>query len=636
MRLSISALICMGLLACGSPPTPVAPPAAPPEPPTTPPVPTQELIQVSRTEGPVPWTHLEARASKEHFQFAIVSDRTGGMRAGVFASAIPKLNLLGPELVMSVGDLIPGYTDDRARIQREWDEFDALVRHLQAPFFYVPGNHDLTNEAMNDVWHARYGPTHYAFVYRNVLFVCLNTMDGGLHQVQDQQLSWLRQVLADNGDVTWTLLFMHTPLWDRFEGREGQDRNIAPWKQVEAVLADRRYTAFAGHHHRYIKHERHDHKLFTLATTGGVSSRRGPQYGEFDQIMWVTMTPDGPVVANLLLDGIVNENARTPELRALLVGLTKDFTPTSIYYDGRFRRGASTLRVRNPHHAPLRVRLTTRPPPGLEVNPPSFEVTVPPGSSIEQILEVRARAQVETAVAIPVEWQARTARRRGDALEFAGQSSIGLVKLFHASPAKASIRIDGLLDEWGRLPIAVVHPRQVLGDRTALRGQSDSSFRAAVQYDDQFAYLAVEVTDDSISAERDTEPWEQDGIEVRLDARPDPVRAHSGGNRDGRDFLFLAVSPSASAADDWVVGWAYERFPRSTEVACVRTENGYVLEASIPRAAFDEALGTRASDIRINFAVNDQDADGQSQSWWWPDWRTEQDIPGSGTVRLGR
>ena len=584
----------------------------------------------------MPWTHLEVRAPKESFQFAIVADRTGGMRRGVFASAVAKLNLLGPELVMSVGDLISGYTDDRARIRREWDEFDAIVRRLDAPFFYVPGNHDLTNETMHAAWQERYGPKHYAFLYRNVLFVCLNTMDGGLHQIQDQQLGWLRQVLADHIDVSWTLLFLHTPLWDRFEGQDGRAHETRQWHQVESVLAGRRYTAFAGHHHRYIKHERRDHKLLTLATTGGGSSLRGPQYGEFDHVVWVTMTPEGPVIANLLLDGIEDENARTPELRAFSAGLSQDFTPTGIYYDGKLRRGTSTLRLHNPHAAPLEVSLTARPPAGLKVMPPSFAVTIPPQSSTEQILEVRTRAALEPAVAIPVEWQARTTRRGGEPLELSGWSSIPLVKLTHARSAERPVRVDGMLDEWRRLPIKVLEPRQILKDRSAFRGKSDSSYRAAVQYDDQRIYLAVEVTDDSVSVERDTEPWEQDGVEIRLDARPEPARAHSRGARDGRDFLFLAASPSPSAADDWVVGWAYERFPRDTEVACVRSETGFVLEAAIPRVALDQALGARARDIRVNIAVNDGDADGQSQSWWWPDWRTEQDVPGSGTVRLGQ
>ena len=48
----------------------------------------------------------------------------------------------------------------------------------------------------------------------------------------------------------------------------------------------------------------HQHRI-TLASTGGVSGLRGKDYGEFDHFLWITMTEDGPVIANMLLDGIL-------------------------------------------------------------------------------------------------------------------------------------------------------------------------------------------------------------------------------------------------------------------------------------------------------------------------------------------
>lgn len=33
---------------------------------------------------------------------------------------------------------------------------------------------------------------------------------------------------------------------------------------------------------------------------------RGKTHGEFDQIAWITMTDEGPQIANVLLDGIVD------------------------------------------------------------------------------------------------------------------------------------------------------------------------------------------------------------------------------------------------------------------------------------------------------------------------------------------
>jgi hypothetical protein len=132
-------------------------------------------IEINQAEGPNPWTNLEWNNKSENFQFVIVTDRTGGMRSGVFEQGVEKVNLLQPEFVMSVGDLIQGYTEDLEELNRQWDEFDGFVYSLEMPFFYVPGNHDITNRVMEDLWAERYGRSYYHFVYQNVLFLCLNS-----------------------------------------------------------------------------------------------------------------------------------------------------------------------------------------------------------------------------------------------------------------------------------------------------------------------------------------------------------------------------------------------------------------------------------------------------------------------------
>jgi hypothetical protein len=79
-----------------------------------------------------PWTHLRLNNDPDNFQFVIVSDRTGGRRAGVFADAVRKINLLQPEFVMCIGDLISDQNPDKTA--QEWDQFDELVKRLQMPF----------------------------------------------------------------------------------------------------------------------------------------------------------------------------------------------------------------------------------------------------------------------------------------------------------------------------------------------------------------------------------------------------------------------------------------------------------------------------------------------------------------------
>src|SRR5262249_31405298 len=123
------------------------------------------------TEKRNPVTHLRLNNARDEFQFAVVSDRTGGHRPKVFARAVEQLNLLQPEFVVSVGDLIEGYSTDAEVLAREWREFQGYVARLEMPFFYVPGNHDIANATQGKLWQEKFGRSYYHFVYRDVLFL---------------------------------------------------------------------------------------------------------------------------------------------------------------------------------------------------------------------------------------------------------------------------------------------------------------------------------------------------------------------------------------------------------------------------------------------------------------------------------
>lgn len=270
--------------------------------------PTGAFAIESSTNGKNPWTHLNLSDPNEQFQFAVVSDRTGGHRANVFSKAVHQLNLLQPDFVMSVGDLIPGYTLKEEDLVKQWDEFDGYVKKLQMPFFYVPGNHDLTNSKMIEFWGGRYGKSYYHFVYKNTLFISLNSEDGKASTIKPEQAAAIAKILDENKNVRWTLVFVHKPLWAE------RDLVANGWQAIETALAGRKYTVFCGHVHRYQKYVRNGMNYYQLATTGGGSKLRGVEYGEFDHLTWITMKPDGPLIANILMDGIYPENLTIPEL----------------------------------------------------------------------------------------------------------------------------------------------------------------------------------------------------------------------------------------------------------------------------------------------------------------------------------
>lgn len=248
-----------------------------------------------------PWTSLNLDDAPDDFHFAVVSDRTGGERKGIFAKAVAQLNLLQPKFVVSVGDLIQGYTENQQELAAQWEDLDRQVRKLRMPFFYVAGNHDLGNLVQDKHWRERFGRRFYSVTYRNALFLMLNTEDPpqGGGNLSREQLSWTRTVLSSSQNVCWTFIFLHRPLWDQ------DNRQENGWSEVEQLLAGRRFTVFAGHEHRYQRFIRNGMHYYQLATTGGGSNLRGPKHGEFDHFVWVTMKKDGPMVANVLLDGIL-------------------------------------------------------------------------------------------------------------------------------------------------------------------------------------------------------------------------------------------------------------------------------------------------------------------------------------------
>ena len=87
-----------------------------------------------------------------------------GGDAGVLPAALEMVNRLQPEFVVSLGDLIEGYTDARRKPGERSDLSRVVARNstsnsaeLEMPFFFIAGNHDINNPPSVAVWRERYG-----------------------------------------------------------------------------------------------------------------------------------------------------------------------------------------------------------------------------------------------------------------------------------------------------------------------------------------------------------------------------------------------------------------------------------------------------------------------------------------------
>lgn len=276
----------------------------------------QPVVKSERT----PWTNLNFNNRPENFRFAIVSDFTGQIRPELVELMVEKLNLLQPEFVMSVGDLIEGCLCDKDFIRQEFEELDSWLAPLQMPFFYVPGNHDIANRQMREAYRGRYGKDYYHFVYQDVLFLCLNVNEIGWGRLSSEQMDWADKVLADNRGVRWTMVFIHDPMWEYDWPDYGSK---ADWDRIEASLKDRPYTVFAGHYHFYAKAKRQGRNYYVLSRTAVIPGELYPKVkvtggkssvpADFNQIAWATMTDKGPILVNLPLLSVLDDEAYDKE-----------------------------------------------------------------------------------------------------------------------------------------------------------------------------------------------------------------------------------------------------------------------------------------------------------------------------------
>ena len=300
---------------------------------------TKPTFEHDVASGPRPWTSEVFELEEDDFTFAIISDLNGGEREGVYKTAVSQLNRLDPTFVLSVGDLIDGGTEDSLQLAKEWNSFDTRTSKLKMPFFYLGGNHDLTNPKMREFWKNRFGPRYYHFVYEDVLFLMMDSEDfsekrmleiyqaratalkiingeiegtyedseyynmserrtGGM---STDQLDYFAATLKKNPAVKWTFVLMHKPLWMR-EDEKGLGK-------LEALLAKRPYTVINGHFHSFSQRIRKGRNYTILGTTGGGQNKADSL--SFDHITLVRMAKE-PVITHLKMTGILDETGSVP------------------------------------------------------------------------------------------------------------------------------------------------------------------------------------------------------------------------------------------------------------------------------------------------------------------------------------
>ncbi len=569
-------------------------------------------LEIIEPEGPKPWTSLDLNNDPGNFQFAIVTDRTGGHRPGVFMEGIKRLNLLQPEFVMSVGDLIEGYTEDENQLLREWEEFDGFIDQLEMPFFYLPGNHDITNKVMQDFWKKRFGPTHYYFKYKDVLFLCVDSEDNyrgsGRGTIGDEQYEWVEKVLEENQDVKWTLLFMHQPLWV-------QNAETLRWPDVEKLLANRKHTVFAGHRHQYVRYEYNNGNYIILATTGGSSSLRGPEFGEFDHVVWITMTNDGPIIANIQLEGVFDQDVVNEKKKDYITAVTdrKPITIYPVFAGKKLDEGKARIKISNDADWPMEVKLNTGFSWYYKSALAQNKIRVAPNSVEFVSLEIEKRPNRRSSNGDHIPLTAKISYEVKDMpnIQVPFKYSLGIEERWKPEKARRNLVVDGKLGDWKELPFEILPE-----DMGTVSG------RFALAQDGNFIYLAVKVEDDKLMIDDKQSTWNQDQIGVILNADPLEKSAMDQGAGWYRNSFYFTMAPEVDGQAGPSNG--VDKLPEGTQLKCVSVVGGYQLELAIPISYIQERQGPNWETFRLNVMIQDRDtADGDVHRYFWqPEWRS--------------
>ncbi|MBN2980782.1 metallophosphoesterase family protein [Cohnella algarum] len=277
------------------------------------------------------------------FDFAFISDRTGGAVHKMFEKGLEAAKKLNPDFVVSIGDLVEGYWTDEAEAREEWDRIDPMLAGLGVPVFQTVGNHDYGTEAMIRVWRERKGVDYYAFRYGRTLFLVANTETAPLSlpetmlelmqqanralirnpealfvdlfrdlagdgfsadvlkmtedtlidpHLSGEQIDFFERVLADNADVDWTFVCLHQPAWKKPD---------PIFERLESLLADRPYTVVSGHVHYLEVTEKRGRQYIQMGKTGGLHCFEGK--GDIHHILSVKMRGGVPRFEVILLEG---------------------------------------------------------------------------------------------------------------------------------------------------------------------------------------------------------------------------------------------------------------------------------------------------------------------------------------------
>lgn len=524
---------------------------------------------------------------KYPLRFAILGDRTGDHQEGIYPAVVAEITRMRPDFVMTVGDMIEGYTSDTAQMQTEWDEYFEIVSTLPCPIYYTPGNHDITSDNMEPTYQQRIGKPYYSFDQRGLHFVILdNSRAESFEEIKKEQLDWLKKDLEANRSACHTMVFMHKPFWYRTIGADKPDPLHEIFKQfgVDAV--------FTGHFHTYFSGE-YDGILYTSLGSSGGGADEIPE-GLLYHFGWVTVDGDGIHIAPIKKDAVLPWDIQpVKELRvANKIKSDAVIFASPLKVDDELKVVNNTVTVAIDGGQPGLVYknvLTWDLPDGWKVEPEEFPYTIDCVSSVSMQFTVTPPDNL-----FPLPYLKTKLPYSPDKVVSVSKP-LELTRTVICNHADDGIIIDGELKE-----SAWENPCTVLFENNGTPSKQDKS-EIYLAYDDNNLYLAAKCYDseiESLKAEmtaRDADVFLEDAVGFML-----------WPNGEGKDAYQIYINPVGTIydqhleqqTDGYWIGLA--EWSGDFMVKTKRTDDYYSIEVQVPLDQINAEINPDES-WRVNF-----------------------------------
>ncbi|MBN1475431.1 metallophosphoesterase [Candidatus Sumerlaeota bacterium] len=567
---------------------------------------------------PEPWANNEVR-------FIVFGDSQFN-HPGTFERMVHEANLLRPDFVIQVGDLIQGYHRDIPRLREEWERYQFQISPLTVPFYPVPGNHDVITPESAELYGEVWGEDRYVYSFDTgpVHCIVLDTFHGDDDDTLGEwQIEWLtndlREFAASNGGLGSEelerhaiFLFMHSPLW-RYEPSDDPASGRSVWERVQPMLTPYPVRmVFAGHTHECVWEERGGIQCVVLNSSGHMETH-AERAGLFHEMIHVSVI-DGDVQASVIPAGsalpldTVNSHERESIAQLALTGGTVRLAPPG-------PDGISmdvTLPLSNPVTFERQFRLDWEIPEGspFQIEPLRRTVTVPasaegesgamdapfhvtvdriPPHDLFPTCTVTDTEMLRSGV-VSRDWERRyredIARAETDPtvhttsipldapVEFTTQWDIYIPPIVHAARVDEPLTMDGVLNEpaWQRT--------QVIGDFVTEEGEpAEAQTEVRLLWDDEFLYVSfwmVELNPEGMVANaRGDVPltWADDDVEIFIN--PDPAQT---------GFMRFFENCVGTRFNSRKIGTAGQLFVSERESGIQISDDHWILEVAIPHS----------------------------------------------------